>query len=151
MREILARNVTLDEENEEREEFLTSIGLNPIWLHEMKAALAINKKEYKTAVKHLIGGKFYNRAHNVSSTYAFPSGGTGGGICVGGNAFGPVKIYHFCKSNTGFTKKFRLFLTIWYLDGLLMVERMNCEKCCKNWTKKEKFEKLKIGKAKDLS
>ena len=67
MREILARNVTLDEENEEREEFLTSIGLNPIWLHEMKAALAINKKEYKSAVKHLIGGKFYNRAHNVSS------------------------------------------------------------------------------------
>ena len=32
----------------------------------MKAALAINKKEYKIAVKHLIGGKFYNRAHNVS-------------------------------------------------------------------------------------
>ena len=55
---------------------MTSIGLNPIWLHEMKAALAINKKEYKSAVKHLIGGKFYNRAHNVSSTYAFPSGGT---------------------------------------------------------------------------
>ena len=62
----MARNVTLDEENEDREEFLTSIGLNPVWLHEMKAALAINRKEYKTAVKHLIGGKFYNRAHNVS-------------------------------------------------------------------------------------
>ena len=58
--------MTLDEENEDREDFLTSIGLNPVWLHEMKAALAINKKEYKTAVKHLIGGKFYNRAHNVS-------------------------------------------------------------------------------------
>ena len=56
----------MDEENEDREEFLTSIGLNPVWLHEMKAALAINKKEYKIAVKHLIGGKFYNRAHNVS-------------------------------------------------------------------------------------
>ena len=75
MREILARNVTLDEENEEREEFLISIGLNQIWLHEMKAALAINNKEYKSAVKHLIGGKFYNRAHNVSyiSTYTFLS------------------------------------------------------------------------------
>ena len=94
MREILARNVTLDEENEEREEFLTSIGLNPIWLHEMKAALAINKKEYKTAVKHLIGGKFYNRAHNVSSNVNLhiPPSGTGGWICVGGNAFGAESI-----------------------------------------------------------
>ena len=109
MREILARNVTLDEENEEREEFLTSIGLNPIWLHEMKAALAINKKEYKTAVKHLIGGKFYNRAHNVSSNVNLRISlwrySRGCGICVGGYAFGPVRIYQFLQIEIDFDQK----------------------------------------------
>ena len=65
MREILARNVGLDED-EEKENFVEDIGVPGVWIHEMKAARALIQRDYKTAVDHLIQGQFYNKAHNVS-------------------------------------------------------------------------------------
>ena len=63
VREILTRNV-IDSTDDC---FLTGeLGLNPIWFYDVKASTALAAKDYETAVKHMIDGGFYNKAHNVS-------------------------------------------------------------------------------------
>jgi len=66
VRQILSRNISLSNEEEEKENFLLEIGIPSIWLHEVKAALSLKDKKYKIAVQHLIQGQFYNKAHDVS-------------------------------------------------------------------------------------
>ena len=51
-------------------EELLKLGINPAWFADVRAAAALAKKDYETAVQHMIEGGFYNQAHNVSLFFA---------------------------------------------------------------------------------
>jgi len=65
VREILARNVVNESDDDASSEELLKLGINPAWFADVRAAAALAKKDYETAVQHMIEGGFYNQAHNI--------------------------------------------------------------------------------------